>query len=302
MNIFERSQASSVPAFAARAMLAIGMGYVQAGADAKAFLDSEQPDGVWTLSLLLVLWFGGSLTGAEAEAIARLIQTTGAARILGTLSLFREQLLPFVQAAYAAEDTSQLAAAGVYFRSAIDRIGPGTIASAVKVSAVADVRVRLASELPLPADVRLMYRAAQANSPIKTAALPTQKDAQQGATGRAVPSTAGTPIRDDSAPRKGIPIPGVKGVVIRDNPSGAKADAPSAPASKPAPAAGAGAPTPVSEPKPASRGDRFDRADLTIAPRKPPALAPQERLMAHLYVQGWSPDDIELLAKGPKKG
>lgn len=227
MDIFQRSQASSVPAFAARAMLGIGKGYAQATADARAFLDAEQPDGVWTLSLLLVLWFGGSLKGAEADAIARLIQTTGAARVLGALSLFREQLLPFVQAAYSADNTAQLAAAGVYFRSALDRIGPGTISSAVKGAAVADIRARLASQVPLPDDVRQMYRAAQADSPIGTA--PT---ANSSATGRAVATV-----------REGRPLPGAKGVAVREKPSGAQPDSAAAPA-KPARA-------PATEPAPA---------------------------------------------------
>lgn len=53
-----------------------------------------------------------------------------------------------------------------------------------------------------------------------------------------------------------------------------------------------------------TRGERFDRADRDRAKELPPVprLAPDEVLVAHLYMKGWTPEQIETIRRGPKKG
>ena len=301
MDIFQRSQASSVLAFAARVMLAMGIGYKDAGSAGRAFIDSEGPSGTWALSVLLVLWFGGSLAGAEAAEIARLIVTTGSTRILATLNLFREQLLPFVQAAYRASEASGLAAAGVYFRAALEQIGATTIASAIKSPSVAEVRAQILAQLPLPDDVQEMFKTAMSGVLITTVSRPGRDTADAAtsmrAAGRPIGRAVGVPLKGSPNPGVGRLLTGAKGVVIREKREEMSAPEPPAPATQ----------TPVVMPNvrevppvQGSRGDRFDRADLKVPPPKPPVLDPSERLLAHLYVKGWSPEDIDRLAKGPK--
>lgn len=294
MDIFDRVGSAFIPAFGARVLLGIGSGYSQYPADIKAFVDSESVSGAWSLSLLLCMWYGGALSGAEAESLSHLTQTTGAARIVSMLSMFREQLTPFVQAAYNAQDASDLAAAGVFFRAAVEKIGARTIDSAVKAVPVNEVRARVTQEIPLPTDLRRLFSAAQADGVVP--ASRSETGPTKGAVGRPLGSAAGEPIRAAIKPRAGRAVASVVGRVLR-NSTGTDGGL------KEATPATVGTLTPESEAQPErslSRAERFERADLTVTPRKSPQLNASERLLAHLHVQGWSPEDVERLRKGPK--
>lgn len=294
MDIFERVGSAFVPAFGARVLLGIGSGYSQYPADIKAFVDSEAVSGTWSLSLLLCMWYGGSLSGTEAESLARLTQTTGAARIVSMLTMFREQLTPFVQAAYNAQDPSDLAAAGVYFRAAVERIGAKTIGAAVKAAAVSEVRSRITQEIPLPTDLRGLFSAAQADGVVPESYRETIRT--KGAVGRPLGSAAGAPIRDATKPRAGRAVASAVGRVHR-NSAGAGENTKEAP---PARVSNPPLESTVQPERPLSRAERFERADLTVTPRRLPQLDSSERLLAHLHTQGWSPEDVERLRKGPK--
>lgn len=294
MDIFSRTnEAEGLSAYASRVMGAIGKSYSQANAETKAFLDSERGEGVWTLSVVLALWNRDVLAGTAAQKAERLVLSSGATQVLATLSLFRQQLQPFLQAAYSASDSSDLAAAAVYFRNALLAIGLNTIKTAVKASAVVMVRQKLLAEMPIP-------------SPNSNAgAGPGSAPKPGGVTGRVIST-------ERSSPAVGRPVAAVTGAVIkkannaapptsrRDDgmkvappPTGEPAPTPAAPPTNTSPSS-------VAPPLRSSRGDRFDRADFTVASTATPTLSQHERLMAHLHIQGWSADAVEKIAKGPK--
>lgn len=63
---------------------------------------------------------------------------------------------------------------------------------------------------------------------------------------------------------------------------------------------GKATPSATGSPTKPSRSERFDRADRIMRLPEVPKLAPDERMVAHLYTKGWSPEQIEEIRKGPK--
>lgn len=246
MDIFTKGSGSTlVEHFAARLTLAIAKGISQAKPAIRNVWD-EDAEGVWTLAIILVQWYADQLPSVEAAAVATALQDTGAGSIAVSLGLFRERLIPFVRAAYQAKTQAQLAEAGVYFRAALEQIGPKTISAAVNTPVVSDVQRKIAQRLPVPEEIRAEYDQLLDGAPRKREVEPQQ--------------SPGTPVR------------GADGTPVRAG----------------------------ERKKGSARGERFDRADKDRPAAPPPKLEPTERLLAHLYTRGWSPEDIERITKGPK--
>lgn len=292
MDIFTHtSDASALPAYAARIMVAIGKAQAQTGSEARNVLASEPAEGVWTLSVVLALWNRSALSGAAAQAAERIVQAAGAAQMLSALNLLRPQLEPFLQAAFRATQAADLAAAAVYFQAALRGLGPSTL-MALRAPQVVALRQKLLTELALPADVSEMYGASFEGSVPK----PPNGKTTEAVEGRVV-GVKGTPVRKPRPPTA-VPSPNAEQAnsMIREDPEEeAAARVPGTPLAK------VNSPS-VSYPVPrSSRADRFDRADFTVnRPLPAPSLDQHERLLALLHIQGWSADAVEKIAKGPK--
>src|SRR5262245_4975629 len=133
MNLFTKEPGPSyVPAFAARLTLSIGQGIARAKGDVRQILIQEDIASIWTLAMLLVQWYAGMLLPLEANAVASTLQEFAMRPLVSNLNLFRERLLPFVRTAHQAQNSAQLAAAGVYFAAAVEQIGIQTLSWAMK--------------------------------------------------------------------------------------------------------------------------------------------------------------------------
>ena len=155
MDFFTRELGPSyVPAFAARLVLAMARGISRAAEDLKPVVLDEGAQGVWTLALVVVQWYAESLPPQEAQLVNSALREFAMAPLASNLNLFRERLLPFVQAAHQAQGEAQLAAAGVYFAAAVEQMGASTLSSVLKSGPVLDLKARLRSRMPVPPELK----------------------------------------------------------------------------------------------------------------------------------------------------
>ena len=151
MDFFTRQPGPSyVPAFAARLVLAMARGTVRAAEDLKRVVLDDGVDGLWTLALVVVQWYAESLPPQEAQLVNSALREFAMAPLASNLNLFRERLLPFVQAAHQAQGDAQLAAAAVYFAAAVEQMGASTLSSALKSGPVIALKAKLLTGMPLP--------------------------------------------------------------------------------------------------------------------------------------------------------
>ena len=193
MDLFSKEPGSLfVPAFAGRLLLAMAQGLARATDRIKsAFLD-EEPEGMWTLAMVVVQWYADNLSAPEAREVASSLRELGVASIASNLNFFRERLLPFVRTAYQAQGDAQLAAAGVYFIAAVEQIGLSLLQSAIKAGPVRALQPKIQARLPLPEALKAQYYAALGGKPKGTTILPSASPR---------PSRADRFDRADFAPR-----------------------------------------------------------------------------------------------------
>lgn len=159
MDLFTRERSAAyVPAFAARLMLAIGKGVASASGDIRRIAE-EDTESLWTLSLILVRWYADALPPVEANIVTALLGDAELRPILDNLDAFRVNLLPFVKAAHEAQSEPRLAAAGVYFISAVQQVGVSLLSAAIKSGPVALLKEKLPARFPLPPEIKLAYAA-----------------------------------------------------------------------------------------------------------------------------------------------
>lgn len=162
-----------VPAFAGRLLLAMARGLARATDRIKsAFLD-EDPEGMWTLAIVVVQWYADNLSAPEAQEVASALRELGVASIASNLNFFRERLLPFVRTAYQAQGDAQLVAAGVYFIAAVEQIGLSLLQSAIKAGPVRMLQQKIQVRLPLPDALKAQYYAVLGVKPKGTTVLPS---------------------------------------------------------------------------------------------------------------------------------
>ena len=161
-----------VPAFAGRLLLSMAKGIARAGETLKQSLMNADAEGMWTLSLVVVQWYADRLPTQESGAVAAALQGVSVAGIASNLNLFREQLLPFVRTAHQAQNDAQLAAAGVYFVSAVEQLGPSMLQSAIQAGPVRALQQQILARLPLPRELRSEYDRAIGRQSMETPARP----------------------------------------------------------------------------------------------------------------------------------
>ncbi len=275
MDLFTRDRSAAyVPAFASRLMLAMGKGIGSASGEIRR-IGEEDAASVWTLSLILVRWYADALPSVEANIVTALLDDAELLPILGNLSVFRANLLPFVKAAHEAQSEPRLAAAGVYFTSAVQQIGMPLIAAAIKSGPVAALKEKLAARFPLPAGLEAAYAATLrgeaalgASSPSSSPVTPTPKSS-----------------RGDRFERAGFERrPRTTSVADTVTERGFQAPAAWAPRSaKGTSAPSAATPVPATSTPPAPQ---LESADVT---------------RAFLLTLKWKPDEVERLLAGPKR-
>lgn len=274
MNAFASgSGIDFVLGFVSRCFLAIGKARGKAQLSSLALWQDRKPSDVWFLSMVLCYWYSDQLAAAEAAAMAAAFADSGISGLTSVLGFFRDRLTPFARTAYQARSEPDLDEAAVYFNAALEQIGTNTIATALQSAKIAEIGAALTAKYPLPADIEDAFVG-------KTQSRPNREVKQKPvAIGETIQAAEGKPTSRAIVKERQPPAP----LESAKTP-------PSVPA-KPAPN------------KP-TRGERFDRADRDRAQSMPPVpkLAAEEVLVAHLYKQGWTPEQIETIRLGPKKG
>ena len=266
MDAFARSSGIDfVLGFVSRVFLSIGKARGKAQVGSLALWQERKPSDVWFLAMVLSYWYADQLPAGEAAAITAAFGDSGIAGLTSALGFFRDRLTPFARSAYQAKSEPELDEAAVYFNSALEQIGVSTISTALQSAKIAEIGTALTARYPLPADIEEAFVGKTRSKPIpEVKPMPV-------ATGQPTQAAAGNPTKRQPAPLE-----------IPKSPPTAK---------------------PMQDKQP-TRGERFDRADRDRAQTMPPVpkLAPEEVLVAHLYKQGWSPEQIETIRRGPKKG
>lgn len=270
MDAFARGSGTAfVIGFVSRVFLAIGKARGKAQVNTLTLWQERQPSDVWFLSMVLCYWYSDQLAAGEAAAMTAAFGDSGIASLTSVLGFFRDRLTPFVRTAYQAKADPELDEAAVYFNSALEQIGVGTISTALQSSKIAEIGAALTAKYPIPAAIEDAYLGKTRSKPL------TEGKSKPVATGQPIQAAEGNPTNRAVA-RQRQPAP---------------LELPNAPPPKPA------------QDKP-TRGERFDRADRDRAQALPPVpkLAAEEVLVAHLYKIGWQPEQIETIKRGPKKG
>lgn len=276
MDLFTRERSAAyVPAFAARLLLSMGKGLASASGDLRRLAEVDA-ESLWTLSLILVRWYADRLPAVEQNLVMALLGDADLRPILDTLSVFRASLLPFVNAAHEAESEPRLAAAGVYFTSAVQQVGVPLLSAAIQSGPVVSLRETLPVRFPLPPAIRSAYAAALrgeaafSSEPTRPAPTAPTHRASRGERferagferrPRALPTTQGQQMRSPQRREDALPLQ----VNVQT----------------PAPSASTPLPVGTAPPHP-----QLDAGDVT---------------RAYLLTLRWQPDAVERWLAGPKR-
>ena len=275
MDLFTRERSAAyVPAFAARLLLSMGKGLASTSGDIRRIAE-EDAESLWTLSLILVRWYADALPAVEQSLVMALLGDADLRPILDTLSVFRASLLSFVKAAHEAESEPRLAAAGVYFTSALQQVGVPLLSAAIQSGSVARLKETLPVRFPLPPAIRSAYAAALRGE-AAFSSEPT-RPAPMAPTHRA---SRGERFERAGFERRPRVPPDTQGQKMRSAPRAE--DAPSLLVNGKA-VASASTPLPVG----------------TAPPQ--PQLGTAEVTRAYLLTLRWRPDEVDRLLAGPKR-
>ena len=174
-NLFSRSADGLIRSFAARLILAMGYGLRQVPADDRKTILEKGLRELWFLSMLVVQWWVDKLPAAEAEIINQGLAPFSLRKVASNLSRVREQLEPFVRAAYEASSDANLAGAGVYFKAVLEQVGVGTLMMALRMLPLDDTQAKLLRELPPPEGLQAEFEAVLASAPAPPIVQPVSR-------------------------------------------------------------------------------------------------------------------------------
>lgn len=194
-SIFAESTGRAfVEAFAARTTLAMAKG-VQSSETLRLKWDLRV-EQAWAVACLLILWYQEKLPRKEADAVKATFADVDMRQINLVLAPLAGRIVPFLAESYGAKSNADLAKAGVYFRAAIEWLGPEALHSAFEARAVSVALAKIKAKLPPLPNLDGAYLEA-----LGATNTSVQKVVQPDASGRPIVGAVGRKIGRERADR-----------------------------------------------------------------------------------------------------